>query len=183
MPEVTIKPATKRDTSWIAANMREIDKREIYPLMHEDSSLQLAWLQLQLSKRFAVNAFINDEPVCAFGIAEYRPGIGELWAFGTSKIYGAMRAMTDHIRHEMAAKVFADESVWRLECRSSVEHKQAHAWIESIGLEYRCPLDNLGKNGEDYLLFDTSRKVIGDRTYEQYLKDMKHVRIKPTSNT
>lgn len=172
MPDVVIKPANLSMTSWVAAYMRDIDKREIYPMQTHERSEYLAYQCVHLAKRWKYNVFIDNVPVATYGILEPRQGLGELFAFGTKRIYGAMRVMTDHIRNEVAKEVFADQSIHRLECRSSVEHKQAHGWIKSIGMFESRPLDNYGKNGEDYLLFEVTRKSIGSRSWEQYLKDM-----------
>lgn len=160
-------------TSWVAAYMRDIDKREIYAIQSHERSEYLAYQCIHHAPRWKFNAFIDNVPVAAYGIIEPRQGMGELFAFGTKRIYGAMRAMTDHIRNDIAKEVFADEQIQRLECRSSVEHKQAHGWIRSIGMFDSTPLDCYGKNGEDYILFEVTRKSIGSRSWEQYLADMR----------
>ena len=184
MPEITIKPATKRDTSYVAAHMRQIDRDEIYCQMDKPCPLTLTYYHLTTSKRHAYNAFLKGKPVAAYGLCEPRPGLGELWAFGTDEIYPALRAITDQIRYEITPDVFADERVKRVECKSSFAHSQAHGWIESIGFRRSPhPLHNWGKNGEHFWLFELTREALGEKTYEQHLKEMEHVRRRSPSST
>lgn len=161
MPKVEISPATLRETSWIAANMRPIDKDEIHCQMIDPTAAKIAHSQISMSPRFAYVASINDEPVCAYGLAEWQPGVGHLWAFGTKKIYGAIRDVTDHINDGIYEDVFSDSSVHRVECRSISTHVSAHRWIEKIRLKFITDLPCYGKDAEDFKLFALTRNEVG----------------------
>ena len=161
MPDVTLTPATLRETSWLAANMRQCDQDEIWCQTYDRNPAQLAHQQLSLSPRIAWVASINDEPVCVYGVAEWQPGLCHLWAWGTPKMYGALRVVTDHIKSELYDTLFQDNRVQRVECRSLATHKAAHRWIKTIGLKEIIDLPCYGKNGETFKLFALTRKDVG----------------------
>jgi hypothetical protein len=157
-------PATRADVSWIAANMREHDKREIYCQLSHESPQQLAYELLHVSPRIAYTAQIDGAPAIAYGLVEYRPGYGELWAFGIDRLmYGAIRDVTDHINGELHDMLVADKRLQRIECRSMADHRRAHRWIEQIDLSRVCDLPCWGKNGEDFILFARTRREIDER--------------------
>ena len=159
--KIEIKPATLFAASWIASNMRQIDKDEIYCQMHEPTPAKLAHLQLNLSPRFAYQALINDEPVMAFGVAEFQPGLGHLWAYGTKRMYGAIKRVTEFINHDIHKEILSDSSVHRVECRTISTHKASHRWLEQIGLKFITDLPCYGKNAEDFKLYALTRNEVG----------------------
>ena len=162
MPDdISIDVATIRETSWIAAHMRDIDKQELYCQVKEEKPTIIAYMQLNTSPRFSYTASIAGEPVMAFGLAEWQPGIAHLWAFGTKRMYGAIKKVTDFINNDIYGQVFADSSIHRVECRSISTHLSAHRWIEKIGLHFVTDLPCYGKNAEDFKLFALTRNEVG----------------------
>ncbi len=161
MPKVDIEVATVRATSWIARNMRDIDKDEIHCQLKDPTAALIAHQQIALSPRCKYVACVDGEPICAYGMAEWQPGLGHLWAFGTKKIYGVLRDVTNHINDAIYKEIFADSNVHRVECRSIATHTQAHGWLEKIRLHHVADLPCYGKNAEDFKLFALTRKEIG----------------------
>lgn len=161
MPKVDIVTATIRDTSWIAAHMRQIDVDEIHCQMKDPTPANIAYTQIMTSPRAKYIAKVNGIPACAYGMSEWQPGVGHLWAFGTDKIYGALRDVTNHINDVIYEEIFLDSTVHRVECRTISTHTQAHRWLSSIRLSFVADLDCYGKDAEDFKLYALTRKEIG----------------------
>lgn len=159
--EIEIKPASVFNASWIAAHMRDIDREELHCQLHDPKPSIIAHTQLSLSPRFAYQALIRGEPVMVYGMAEFQPGLGHLWAYGTRHMYGALKKVTEHINRDIHEEVFKDSSIHRVECRSISTHLSAHRWIETIGLKFITDLPCYGKNGEDFKLFALTRNEVG----------------------
>ena len=89
-PEIV--PATIRDVTWIAANLREQDRAEIaevYP-----GSLTALAIGLVLGSTAAWVARLGSDPVGALGIVDIHPGIGSGWAFGTNRFRRVVPELT-----------------------------------------------------------------------------------------
>ena len=75
-----IIPATLRDLSYIAANLRPQDRAEIDCQLDHWSPALLAFTALQ---GFAYVAELDGNPEAGFGAAEQRSGLWIAWSWGT----------------------------------------------------------------------------------------------------
>jgi len=148
---VRVVPATLRDVTYIAANIRPEDWREIACQLSEEVTPTdvAAW---SLTGREAWVATVRGQPVAAFGVhdATNARNVLMIWAWGTPKMWRAVPEMTRFIRERV--EVWITEGVTRVEARSIEGHGSAHRWMRALGGESE-PLPGWGKGGEDFLLF------------------------------
>jgi hypothetical protein len=152
---IEIVPATIRDLTFIAANLRAEDWREIecqladgvgrgevaaYGLAGE------AWV-----------ATMDGQPVAAFGAAAMAYSVVSVWAWGTKRMARTVPAITRFIVEDCVPR-WIEAGVTRAEARSIEGHETAHRWLRSLGgQEQPCPA--WGKRGEDFTLFWWTRKT------------------------
>ena len=80
---IRIVPATLRDLSYIAANLRSEDRAEIDCQLDHWSPALLALTALQ---GFAYVAELDGNPEAGFGAAEQRSGLWIAWSWGTRRM-------------------------------------------------------------------------------------------------
>lgn len=141
--------------SYITNNMRAMDELEIFCQFKSDNVSENAKL---LSDSIMTNcadkfiAKIDGQPVAAFGVQEKSPRRFIGWAFGTNKMRRAIPEVTRFIRSEIlpALQIKAN----RIEAESLSTHKDAHRWLKAFGAVPVCTLARVGKDGEDFILFE-----------------------------
>ena len=159
---IDIRPATMRDVSFLAANMREQDWREVHASAPTDDKAE-AGILCHMASRFAWTVWIKGDPVCAFGFAQMGlPWLWSAWAFGTDRIKRAIPAVTRFGR-ETASRMLLDAGARRCEIRSIADHDLAHRWLQGLGAHRECELPEYGRNGETFVL------------YSWTIEDWKHV--------
>lgn len=152
MSRVEIVDASLRDLTFIAANLRSEDIRELACQMPDGLDVADGAV-FSASSGEAWVAKLDGQPVAAFGAAPMSlPGnILSLWAWGTKRLARAAPAITRFVRDECAPRWVAN-GVTRVEARSIEGHHQAHRWLEGAGafsVDYPC----FGKGGEHFKLF------------------------------
>lgn len=154
-----IKPATLRDITWIAANLREQDKREILAsstLVARDAAI----VCLHGSPNFAWCVWINGQPHAAFGIGQgspMTPYIRSAWAFGTDKMRRCIPAISRFTVDEWPGRLIA-EGVTRVEVRSLLGHDVAGRWLKSLRAKHEGILRNYGSSGEEFDLYSWTKE-------------------------
>ena len=155
---IEIRPGTLRDVSFIAANMRDEDWREIHASGPMDDRAE-AGIMCHIASEFSWTAWIKDDPVCAFGFA--RSGLPWVWsgfAFGTEKARRAIPSITRFGRTE-AARLLLEAGARRVEVRSVVDHDLSHKWLEGLGATRECEMKEYGRNGETFVLYSWTRET------------------------
>lgn len=149
-------PATLRDASYIAANMRPGDWAEIAPQLPEgtDRRLLAAW-SLPPPEGFAREAWVAvraGQPVALWGAhpLTVAGNVLSIWAWGTRAMRRSVPEITRHIGERV--EVWISEGVTRVEARSLVGHDQAARWMRGLG-GTPVPLPAWGSGGEDYVLW------------------------------
>lgn len=155
---ISIIPACVRDVTWIAANMREQDRREIRALIGDEASLsQAAGAMLQGSPDHAFVATLRGEPVAAVGVMRHAAHLGSAWAFGTDKTKRVIPALTrwgvEHWKPRML-----DEGFSRVEVRTIIDHDLSHQWLERLGFKRECIVRGYGLRGEAFVQFSFVRE-------------------------
>lgn len=150
IPLVTIETANLRDLSFVAANMRDEDWREIacqYP--PNLTRLDIAYAAFASPEAWV--ATVRGQPVAAFGVSRITVSVLSAWAFATRSMWRAVPAVTRFIRDECARR-WAEAGITRVEARSIAGHHVAHRWMASMGGTCEpCPA--WGRDGEDFMLW------------------------------
>ncbi|MER9449652.1 hypothetical protein [Mesorhizobium sp. M0254] len=149
-----IIPATLRDLSYIAANLRPEDRAEIDCQLDHWSPVLLALTALQ---GFAYVAELDSNPEAGFGAAEQRSGLWIAWSWGTRRVKRCVPGITAHFHAVLACQVAA-RGAWRVEARALAANHLALRWLGRLGATQRCRLLGYGRNGEDFFLYDWTRE-------------------------
>lgn len=146
---MTIKPATLASVSWIAANMRAQDRREIAAVRDLSDMRPLAWAACVSA--VALVAYIGDEPVTAFGASEITDGVVAGWAFGTDRMVRTIPVVTRYcLSHVKPALIEAGYR--RLEVRTAVDHDVSHKWLKRLGFRPEGVCWGYGR-GLDFVMY------------------------------
>ncbi|MER8863238.1 hypothetical protein NKI19_05890 [Mesorhizobium sp. M0751] len=150
-----IIPATLRDLSYIAANLRPEDRAEIDCQFDDWSPALLALTALQ---GFAYVAELDGNPEAGFGAAEQRSGLWIAWSWGTRRTRRCVPGITEFF-HAVLGPEVAARGAWRVEARALAANDLALRWLARLGATQRCRLPGYGRNGEDFLLYDWTRTL------------------------
>ncbi|NKX16210.1 hypothetical protein HGG75_10780 [Ochrobactrum pseudogrignonense] len=71
--KVEIRDGTLRDICFVAANLRDQDRREIFATAVLDSGSQAGAVSYLTSPDFCWTAWIEGQPVAAFGVTQGNP--------------------------------------------------------------------------------------------------------------
>ncbi len=151
MSKVEIVDGCRRDVSYVAANMRACDRREIFAVRDVESTDQLA-LQIHHHAPLQQVARIGREPVAVLSAVQPRAGIWQVGLFATPRWPLVARAMTRHARAAVIPDLLA-RGANRAECQSIEGHHAAHRWLEWLGAVHECDLIDYGKNRETFRLY------------------------------
>lgn len=141
------------DVLYIVRHMREADRRELFATRNDDDEDRLAMDVLQ---RWGPWTWVagSDElgAVAVFSATKVWPGHWSVGMFATDKFPAIGAAMTRRIKRAIIPAIRA-EGIRRAECKSLVDHVDAHAWLEKLGFKRKVLLEEYGKNGEPFYLF------------------------------
>lgn len=157
-PRVTVKPACLAHASFVTANMREVDKREIYCQLPDGTkSHEVAHMMLMSGDAFV--AYLDDLPVLFFGAHAMNVCTLEAWAMGTKHTRRVLHAATRHLITDYGPRAI-EAGFLSMECRSHVEHHEAHRWLESTGAVVNGAPFVYGKGGEKFVLYRWDRAAL-----------------------
>lgn len=156
---MTIHPATLATVSWIAANMRVQDRREIGAVRDLTSTAGLAAVAV-MGSPVACVAFVGDEPVTAFGVSDIADGVCAGWAFGTDRMVRTIPTITryclSHVKPSLLAAGYR-----RLEVRTAIDHDVSHQWLRRLGFRPEGVCWGYGR-GLDFVMYAATDD--GERT-------------------
>lgn len=154
---ITIEPATLRDASYVTANMRAADRREVYcQLPPEIDNIGVAWMSVENSQGRCWTAFENDEPIACFGLSAITGYVMAVWLFGTDRMKRAVPEITRFMLKHVVPGLETEH--WqRLEARVHRDHDLAHIWITAMGARLDCVLPVWGRDGEPFYLYSWDR--------------------------
>ncbi len=149
---MTLVEPSFNDLLYIAANMREADKSEIFATRWDDSPMELAKQgMMPLVRQFAFVAKLKGVPVAAIGAFPAHPLMWNVWMFATDEFPKIGLPFTRWVK-----KIFVPtmhKNARRAECRSECSHHYAHRWMEAIGGKKEATLSRYGKQGQDYYIY------------------------------
>lgn len=147
LERATEKPALVR---YVAANMRDWDRREIFATRFENDD---AGLLGEIVAAGPVSWVAGDEnPIAAFGCAPMWPGVWSMWFFATDELQQIGLSVTRLVVRSIVPMLF-EAGAHRLECRSMEGHVDAQRWLEVIGAKREATLAGYGRGGEDFHVY------------------------------
>ena len=147
-----ILPATIRDATYVAANMRPEDWREI-ACQCPDGLYPYEVAAWALQGREAWIATVRGQPVACFGVHNQTSAgnVLAIWAWGTRGMWRAIPSISRFILDDRVP-AWIEAGVTRVEARSIAGHEAAHRWMRGLGAA-GTELKAFGKGGEDFTLF------------------------------
>jgi RimJ/RimL family protein N-acetyltransferase len=143
-----------RDASFVAANMRRQDFREISCLWEAWDTRALGICAVETAVPGMVwSAWYEGQPAAAFGFSRasaFDPAHWQAWAFGTDRFTRCVPAITRHIL-DLTASIARD--CRRLQAITHEGHASAHRWIEALGAGREGRLRSYGRGGEDFYVY------------------------------
>jgi hypothetical protein len=147
--------ASREDVAWVVANMRDLDRREVFAGRWTDEPADLVEdIETSRAMLIRLDALCTaaGEPVALLGAWLSSPGVGH-----------ALMIATDHwaeiaaLAHRYVVKRFLPlvcaPNLRRLECRAWAGHHVSRAWLERLGFVEEGFCHALGKGGEDFVQF------------------------------
>lgn len=148
-----IRPGNCRDLCFIAANLRDEDRREIFASAKLESATEAAMLSwYSAGPDWCWTAWLDDQPQAAFGISlisPLQPHMRSAWAWGTDRFKRCAPAITRFCKQEWPHRLIS-EGVTRVEIRSLAGHDLAHRWLAVLPARKEADLINFGVNGETF---------------------------------
>lgn len=136
---------------YIAQNMRDADKEEIYPLHWSQTPFDLVSRVMAFPKHVWVAG--TDKPVAVFGMFEVRPKVWTAFCFATDEFPTVALEVTRWLKRHVKPMLFNELGAVRIEADSHINHKQAHRWLKLLGAIPEGIRRCYNQNGEDYVTF------------------------------
>ena len=149
---VTIRTADYVDITYVAANMRAVDRRELTAISPVEDALSIStliWDRSRDGTGETWGAYLGDQPVAMFGVALAHPGTYHGWMFGTRRTWRVVPAIT-RFRRVLERSLYKS-GVQRVEVRALEENETATRWLVSMGAIIECRLPCFGKTGEPFV--------------------------------
>jgi hypothetical protein len=153
-----IKKLVWEDAKRVAANMREVDRAEICGMSVSDNPVH-AISSLEVLPHFGATVWKDGEPIVVVGAMLLWPGIASVFMYATPRWKEVMVETTRFVR-AILLPTLVDANVHRLQCYSSADHFDAHAWLRYLGADREVPMPAFGKHRQDYVLFEMSRAAL-----------------------
>jgi len=144
------------DLLYVADNMRDMDKKEIYSTRWEEDPESLVDSIMSYGNFGWVVGTDDGIPIAAFGAIPIWPGSWQVWMFATDRWDEASLWVTRFIKKVMIPSI-ADSGWNRAECKSIEGYDVAHRWLEMLGATHEHTLPSFGKNGESFRLYSWTR--------------------------
>lgn len=140
---------------FLALNMRERDRAEVFGMLTHDNPCQFAWeaYHIVLNQGRGKVAWFNGKPAAFAAFTEQWPGVWSVWMLGTDDFKKAALPLLRWFRHE-ANDILTVCKGHRLQCDSRADYEEAHKMIVGMGgIQEGPPMRRYGKDGSDYVRF------------------------------
>jgi hypothetical protein len=150
---VTIGPLNLRDITFLGANMRAEDRREIMCQAPKNLSGSQAAAAMfpGLAPDWTWLASLDGNPAVAFGLQPYNVATMIGWAWGTRHLPRCIPAITRHLIAEEPLLIAS--GFRRIEVRTIKDHDISHRWLYALGARKECDLPEFGRDGETFELW------------------------------
>lgn len=152
---IDIRPATLRDMTFVSANMRDQDRREIKAVI-EESDTAIGYMLFASSPGLAWCGFLDDQPVAAFGVSRLYAGLGGGWAYLTPRGVRIVPAITRFMLRQVKRQLIA-EGFRRIEVRTAIDHDLSHRWLERMGFAKEGMAVDYGTDGLDFVTYAATK--------------------------
>lgn len=140
---------------YIALNMRERDRTEIFGLIPHDNPCRFAWEAYHgiLNSGRGQIAWHNGKPAALAAFVEMWPGTWNVWMCGTDDFKPAAVPLLRWFR-KAANEILSMCKGHRLQCDSRADYEEAHKLILAMGgLQEGPPMRRYGKDEADYVRY------------------------------
>ena len=144
-------PLTLADANILAFTMREVDVREIMAMRRDEYRHEFAEDCMLYGGWCCKDK--HGVPVAMGGIAEHWPGVGTAWMVATDAVAQHGVEITRAAKQMLASHTH----LHRVQAYSADFHTVGHAWLERLGFKRGAVQHKLGKNGEDFIVFEIVR--------------------------
>ncbi len=145
----------REDVVFVARNMRDADRREIFATRWTDDAdtladdclfcAPLAWC--------AWSPDAPEVPVAVFGLSPARPGVFQAWLFATDDFFRVAKRVTRFAKQHIMPACRAART-HRIEALSIAGHESAHKWMEkSFGATKEADHPGFGRRAEMFHTF------------------------------
>lgn len=148
MSGMVLAPLNMPDLVYVADNMREWDRREIFACRWSENPAEFARDILALPG-FGWVTGRDGKAIAAIGATEYAPGVWSVWMFATDDFKSIRIGMTK-LAKRVIIPTMRNLGMRRAECRSMDGHTDAQLWLEALGARREATHKSLGKGGEDF---------------------------------
>jgi hypothetical protein len=142
---------------FIALNLRECDKVEIFNLLDTDSPLAFAWEAHRLLRNSGRGriAWHNGRPAAWIGLIEMIPGVFQITMGGTDDLPKVAFECMRWARETIAEFTQPPFNGWRLYCdsRTGPEYEEQHRFLRALGAKEEGPPVMKGKDRGVYQCF------------------------------
>lgn len=143
-------PVNYSDALFVAANMREWDRKEIYATRWNDDPSDIATDCCYMGDFGWVAC--EPEPIAVVGAGPMHPGVWGVHMFATDNFSKIAISLTKFVRRVIIPSLAAT-GAHRAECKSMEGHEDAQKWLEFLGAERESTLAEYGRNGEDFHIY------------------------------
>jgi RimJ/RimL family protein N-acetyltransferase len=158
-------PVDEEKLRWVIENLRPRDRAEIYALRWDEDGDSFAQDFFPLMGAMCRIWEHDGVPVSVQGVLCARPGVWEVFAFGTPSWPRVILSMTRYATRTIMPALLR-VGFHRAECRALVAHEDSRRWIEFLGAREEGVLKGLGRGGEDFVGYvwgrdDVQRRIKG----------------------
>lgn len=155
-----LSPPTEAALAFIACNMRQADRDEVYNVIGHNNPFILARQTLDaIGVGTGVCAYHEGQPAAVLGACTSHPGVCMAFAYGTSHFPHVALSLTRYAIKVMRPWLLA-QGFHRLECKSRFDHVHAHQWLGLFGFVNEGRLKAYGSDGSDYFQFGATINVL-----------------------
>ena len=151
---MTIGPLTHEAFRYIAHNMREWDRKEVFATQWTDDPEDLATAWEQRGPFSFVGS--TELPICAAGGVQMWPGVWSMWLLATDEWPAVATSVTKFVKRIIVPNLWA-MGAHRLECRAMEGHP-SRAWLEWLGFEREATHHGYGKGKETFHTYVLTRQ-------------------------
>lgn len=152
---IEFRSAGYADIVEVARNMRPSDKRELYAYDPTENPEKLA-RNLAAHERYHWVASSGWRPIVILSAIETAPTLWQVGMFATEEWPRVSLGCTLFFRHEIYP-MLEKAGCNRAECRSYIHHATAHKWLEVLGAERECVLNDVGIHRDTYIQYAWTR--------------------------
>jgi len=147
---VTIRQPAFREILRVVKHLRAVDWKELSVTRDLTDPTRLA--TAAWCAKYRRMAYIDSEPVFAFGYALADPQRGQVWGFGTQRTAEVMLSVTKYILRTMIGDML-DDGLAIAQAFVHPENALSARWLRHLGWRPGASLAGIGSGGQELLLW------------------------------